>query len=540
MFGGEMYRTHTINNESSALDNESSALNNDNVIDTLRKLEAQNQQNIELLEKNRVLLIQTQEREEEYKKLVESINKKKLQLISDNKKFNYETIIEWLEKLPQPDETPAGLAIQNFQMNFIDRDPKKAAILENRCYDIALTPVIPCNQWFSGRCWMFAGLNILRPYFINKYNLGPDFELSQAYLFFWHYLEQYESVLNLFYYEKMSEEEKMERLFNLLSDGGNWIIFRRLVEKYGVVPKKSYGESWQSKNSKEMNRRMSEMLAKDLQKCHEIKDSDGNYKDFIQECLIRAERVLSLCMGKPPHGQIIIRCKSKIPQNFQSKLPATVTTNIPLEDGLYDSPIDMFNDANRIYNIGKHVQLINDPRKKYNKWYKTQHQNLRAIPELFLNTNMDDIANVITKSIQKNIGVWFACNVNEDFSRKLQGMTKDLFRPDIFLDIDLKMSKIDRMKWGRARCNHAMLITGIQYERDKNNNNQIIPNQIAAFQVQNSWGPTGPGQGFYKMTKDWFDEHCYTAVVRHEFIDNLPNIPTDDKIDEYKYYDFFG
>lgn len=540
MFGGEMYRTHTINNESSVLDNESSVLDNDNVIDTLRKLEAQNQQNIELLEKNQILLHQTQEREQKYKKIVESINKKKLQLISDNKKFNYETIIEWLKKLPQPDETPAGLAIQNFQMNFIDRDPKKAAILENRCYDIALTPVIPCNQWFSGRCWMFAGLNILRPYFINKYNLGPDFELSQAYLFFWHYLEQYESVLNLFYYEKMSEEEKRERLFNLLSDGGNWIIFRRLVEKYGVVPKKSYGESWQSKNSKEMNRRMSEMLAKDLQKCHEIKGSDGNYKDFIQKCLIRAERVLSLCMGKPPHGQIIIRCKSKIPQNFQSKLPATVTTNIPLEDGIYDSPIDMFNDANRIYNIGKHVQLINDPRNEYNKWYKTQHQNLRAIPELFLNTNMDDIANVITKSIQKNIGVWFACNVNEDFSRKLQGMTKDLFRPDIFLDIDLKMSKIDRMKWGRARCNHAMLITGIQYERDKNKNNKIIPNQIAAFQVQNSWGPTGPGQGFYKMTKDWFDEHCYTAVVRHEFIDNLPNIPTDDKIDEYKYYDFFG
>lgn len=540
MFGGEMYRTHTINNESSVLDNESSVLDNDNFIDTLRKLEAQNQQNIELLEKNQILLHQTQEREQKYKKIVESINKKKLQLISDNKKFNYETIIEWLKKLPQPDETPAGLAIQNFQMNFIDRDPKKAAILENRCYDIALTPVIPCNQWFSGRCWMFAGLNILRPYFINKYNLGPDFELSQAYLFFWHYLEQYESVLNLFYYEKMSEEEKRERLFNLLSDGGNWIIFRRLVEKYGVVPKKSYGESWQSKNSKEMNRRMSEMLAKDLQKCHEIKGSDGNYKDFIQKCLIRAERVLSLCMGKPPHGQIIIRCKSKIPQNFQSKLPATVTTNIPLEDGIYDSPIDMFNDANRIYNIGKHVQLINDPRNEYNKWYKTQHQNLRAIPELFLNTKMDDIANVITKSIQKNIGVWFACNVNEDFSRKLQGMTKDLFRPDIFLDIDLKMSKIDRMKWGRARCNHAMLITGIQYERDKNKNNKIIPNQIAAFQVQNSWGPTGPGQGFYKMTKDWFDEHCYTAVVRHEFIDNLPNIPTDDKIDEYKYYDFFG
>ena len=88
----------------------------------------------------------------------------------------------------------------------------------------------------------------------------------------------------------------------------------------------------------------------------------------------------------------------------------------------------------------KHVQLINDPRQEEGKasstaapvWYKTQHQQLRATPELLLNMRTEDIANIIVKSIQNKIGVWFACNVNEDFSTKLQGMTINYSDPTFF------------------------------------------------------------------------------------------------------------
>lgn len=40
------------------------------------------------------------------------------------------------------------------------------------------------NQKNSGRCWIFATLNVIRTAFMKQYNLD-EFEFSQAYLFFW-------------------------------------------------------------------------------------------------------------------------------------------------------------------------------------------------------------------------------------------------------------------------------------------------------------------------------------------------------------------
>jgi aminopeptidase C len=40
------------------------------------------------------------------------------------------------------------------------------------------------NQKSSGRCWLFACLNVIRIPFIKEYNLD-DFEFSQGFCFFW-------------------------------------------------------------------------------------------------------------------------------------------------------------------------------------------------------------------------------------------------------------------------------------------------------------------------------------------------------------------
>ena len=45
------------------------------------------------------------------------------------------------------------------------------------------------NQFASGRCWLFAGLNVLRPNLVVKHKLGK-FELSQSYLAFWDKMEK--------------------------------------------------------------------------------------------------------------------------------------------------------------------------------------------------------------------------------------------------------------------------------------------------------------------------------------------------------------
>lgn len=45
------------------------------------------------------------------------------------------------------------------------------------------------NQKSSGRCWIFAAMNVFRLETMNKYNLD-EFELSQSYLFFWDKFEK--------------------------------------------------------------------------------------------------------------------------------------------------------------------------------------------------------------------------------------------------------------------------------------------------------------------------------------------------------------
>lgn len=40
------------------------------------------------------------------------------------------------------------------------------------------------NQKSSGRCWIFAALNVIRIPFVKQYNI-EEFEFSQPYLFFW-------------------------------------------------------------------------------------------------------------------------------------------------------------------------------------------------------------------------------------------------------------------------------------------------------------------------------------------------------------------
>jgi len=41
------------------------------------------------------------------------------------------------------------------------------------------------NQRYSGRCWLFSALNVMRIGMIKKYNLKKNFQFSQNYLYFW-------------------------------------------------------------------------------------------------------------------------------------------------------------------------------------------------------------------------------------------------------------------------------------------------------------------------------------------------------------------
>lgn len=111
------------------------------------------------------------------------------------------------------------------------------------------------NQKQSGRCWMFAALNVLRFGVVKKYNL-ESFEFSQNYTLFYDKLEKanyfLENVIET--YEEPADSRLLQHLIGAATqDGGQWDMICNIITKYGVVPKDAMPETACSSATAEMD-----------------------------------------------------------------------------------------------------------------------------------------------------------------------------------------------------------------------------------------------------------------------------------------------
>src|SRR5271156_4549112 len=95
------------------------------------------------------------------------------------------------------------------------------------------------NQQRSGRCWLFAGLNLLRVGVMRKTGL-KDFEFSQNYAMFWDKIERANYFLEAII--ETADRDIDDRtvaylLQSVADDGGQWNMFVAIVRKHGLVPK---------------------------------------------------------------------------------------------------------------------------------------------------------------------------------------------------------------------------------------------------------------------------------------------------------------
>lgn len=116
---------------------------------------------------------------------------------------------------------------------------KVATLSDTQTFNIKIplegSPVT--NQRASGRCWLFASTNVFRVAIMKKHNL-KEFELSQAYLFFWDKLEKanwfLEQIIDTAQ-EDLDTRLVQELLAAPVNDGGQWDMVVNLVAKYGLV-----------------------------------------------------------------------------------------------------------------------------------------------------------------------------------------------------------------------------------------------------------------------------------------------------------------
>ena len=169
--------------------------------------------------------------------------------------------------------------------------------------DINIKTLSAANQKASGRCWIFAGLNILREIVAKQLKLS-DFELSQNYISFYDKFEKINYMLENII-ELCPRDYDDRTLSHVLKegfqDGGQWDMFANIVKKYGVVPKVVMDETEQSSNTREGNYVICNTLRKFAAKASKLY-KEGKKEEILnekKEILTKLFKFLCMCYGKP-------------------------------------------------------------------------------------------------------------------------------------------------------------------------------------------------------------------------------------------------
>ena len=107
-------------------------------------------------------------------------------------------------------------ALSTTNINDVVFDQKNLSeVQDNFSVNVKTLPV--CNQYASGRCWIFAGLNVLREVIAKKCNL-ENFELSQNYVALYDKLEK-ANYLIVSIMDLICEKPDSRVLMHLLANG---------------------------------------------------------------------------------------------------------------------------------------------------------------------------------------------------------------------------------------------------------------------------------------------------------------------------------
>ena len=356
-------------------------------------------------------------------------------------------------------------------------------------------------QGMTGRCWVFAGLNMLRIYAMKKLNL-KEFEFSQTYMMFWDKLEK-----GNYFLEKIIETRDMPLdsrivmwlLNNIVPDAGQWDMFVNLVKKYGVMPKEVMPETKSSMASRLMNRRFQAKLREIAKTLRDMNDAGASVEAIRKakdDALEEYYRMVCIHLGSPPkefywqwrdkdnefhrHGMIT-------PQKFYKEYLG--------------------------FDLDRMICLINAPTKDkpYNKMYTVQYlgnvvegQNIR-----YLNVPAEVMEKAASKMVKEGKPVWFGADAGKMSYREQGVFDMGIYDYDNVYGSEFKLDKAARLDYGYSKMTHAMVFTGVDIDETE---------KPRKWRVENSWGTKVGDKGFYTMSEEWFREYVYEVMIDRSYL----------------------
>lgn len=356
------------------------------------------------------------------------------------------------------------------------------------------------NQKKSGRCWMFAGLNLMRVGAMNKLGL-KSFEFSQNHTMFWDKLERANYFLEAIV--ETADRDVDDRTVAFLlgrptEDGGQWNMFVNLVKKHGLVPKAFMPETESSSNTMRLNGILRQKLregAKTLRELHAGGASEEALRAEKQEILTVVHRILCVHLGTPPErfswqwadkDKEFHRDVDLTPREFAAKY-----VELPIDD---------------------YVCLVNDPRptSPYGRTYTVEYLGNVVGGQIvtYLNVDMETMKGIAQRTIEDGEPVWFGCDVGKMMRRDLGIWDKDLYEYGALYQTEFGLDKAARLTYHDTQMTHAMLFTGVD----------LVDGAPRRWRVENSWGSENGQKGFYTMNDSWFDEYTFEIAARKSYL----------------------
>ncbi|ESZ95232.1 putative Cysteine proteinase 1, mitochondrial [Sclerotinia borealis F-4128] len=364
------------------------------------------------------------------------------------------------------------------------------------------------NQRQSGRCWLFASTNVFRVALMKRHNL-KEFELSQAYLFFWDKLEK-----SNYFLEQILDtagEDLDGRLVQTLlatpvSDGGQWDMVYNIVHKYGLVPQVLYPDSFNAQTSSVINSIITTKLREDALKLRAAAATkSASTLNNLKEHMVRQiHLILTLALGPPPASDTAFTWQYLDKDDKAQELKAT-----PIEFAKeLNTPKSM-----RITNSTVHdmFSLVNDPRNEYNTLLTVDRLGniVGGRPITYINVPMSTMKSACIAMLKADLPIFFGSDVGK-YSNSQKGiMDLDLIDYELGFNIKLGMTKAQRLMTGESAMTHAMVLTAVHLDDE---------GKSVRWRVQNSWGEGAGTDGWFVMSDEWMDQFVYQAVVEPRFV----------------------
>lgn len=354
-------------------------------------------------------------------------------------------------------------------------------------------------QQKSGRCWMFAAMNMMREIVAERCGLD-DFTLSGNYLAFYDKLEKANNVLEMAikYADRPLNDRMLEYILEGFHDGGYWDMAADLVKKYGIVPLYAMPESYQSEHTDKFMKLLNSLVRKDVCELRTLISEGKDVTERKDEMIREIYKAECIVFGEPPLEFDFEYRDLKNNGEFHADRQIT-----PKE--FYDKYVAMA--------LDEYITVTNHPTSglPMDHYYKFHYIGSMAESDVFnLNLTMEELKSLCIAQLRDGEPVWFGCDAGAYGDRQMGVWDQNSLDFEGLLGgVEFSLPKKERLEYRDSYATHAMILVGVDLPDGK------TPTR---WKIENSWGKDVGNNGYFVCSDDYFDEYVYEAIINKKHL----------------------